>query len=117
MDSSKTKAEARQKATAFLAKMKTKGWKIRVHENMGWHYSLLNGGLSIHADKHKGKYTYHCMLGTDPGSGDAIWTARGEGYYPDPNKAVKFAVEYARKVIDGYAAVLEAAEEVLTVKV
>ena len=57
------------------------------------------------------------MLGTSPGSGDGIWTARGEGYYRDPNKAVTFTVEYARECLNEYIVVLGAAEEVLTVKV
>lgn len=117
MDSSITKAAATKKAKALLAKMKTKGWKIRVHENLGWHYGLFNEKLSLHASKFGNeKITYHCMLGEHPGTGIGFLTApSGERYFRDPNKAVKFCVEYARRVVDNYVAFVELAEEGLAI--
>jgi len=117
MDSSDTKAGATKKAKALLALMKTKGWKIRVHENIGWHYSLLNGGLSVRSSVYEGKTTYSCMLGTTPGSGEGIWTDMGAGNSAGPNEAVKVTVEYARECLNEYTTVLESAEEVLASKV
>ncbi len=117
MDSSKAKAEATKKAKALLKRMKTKGWKARVHENMGWHYSILNGGLVVHTSYWKNKYSYSAMLGSDPGSGDGVWTRYPGRNFTDPNKAVQDCVEHARQILDGYAEILEAAEEVVTTKV
>jgi len=35
------KKKAILRAKLLLNKMETKGWKIRVWENLGWHYELL----------------------------------------------------------------------------
>ena len=41
------KKEAISRAKLLLNKMETKGWKIRVWENLGWHYELINQTISI----------------------------------------------------------------------
>jgi hypothetical protein len=42
-----TEIEATKKAEELLAKMTTKGWRIRVWENLGWHYGITNGWIYI----------------------------------------------------------------------
>ena len=42
-----TKAKALKDGHSLIKKMKTSGWKLRVWENMGWHYSIRKGAISI----------------------------------------------------------------------
>ncbi len=45
--SAKTEKEAILMAKTLLKKVKFKGFKIRVHENLGWHYSVENEFISV----------------------------------------------------------------------
>ncbi len=85
-----TKFEAAHYADKLLHSMKTKGWEIRMHENLGWHYKLVlpiegtNGGASIRAVSNDGPY--FCMITTS-----YLGTGQQGLYDPkpcdDPNKA------------------------------
>jgi hypothetical protein len=97
----KTKEEATLRAKAVLRKMKTKGWKIRVHENLGWHFSLQNKTLNLseHADT-DGKHYYSCLISPEPGGvcGLSLWT--------DPRWAIPLASRNPNTCVDaslGYA--------------
>lgn len=88
-----TKFEAAHYADKLLHSMKTKGWEIRMHENMGWHYKLvlpiegiegIAGGASIHPISKNGPY--FCMISEN------YLGAGQQGLYDpkpcdDPNKA------------------------------
>jgi hypothetical protein len=91
-----TKAEydkAFSEARTTLAKMKTRGWKIRVWENMGWHWSLTNAlcGMSLHTTHDVRGLTFWGMMA----DGDCKNAQHGScGFQScshnskDPNKAV-----------------------------
>lgn len=112
----RTKAEATAKAKALLKRMTTKGWKIRVHENMGWHYNLINGPVNLYEYVLEiGKPHYSCLIGTENGGcgvGLALWTEEKAFKHPsskDPNKCVARAVSFAHSVIVNYFNLLKPA--------
>ncbi len=96
-----TKFEATHYADKLLHSMKTKGWEIRMHENMGWHYKLvlpiegMSGGASIHAISNNGPY--FCMISEN------LLGAGQQGLYDpkpcdDPNKAFKNSLAMFEKL-------------------
>lgn len=95
-------------AKELLARMTTKGWKIRVHKTLSWHYNLVNGNLSLHPSCRK----YFCLLSGNehPGSGKGIWT--DIGFFKDPNEAVRFCVNEARAVLIELIGIVEKAERI-----
>ena len=103
MDSSKTKEEAIKKAKLLVSKMKSKGWKTEVWENLGWHYSISKGLLCVNGVKYNdGKCKYYALLsgGDYPGTGECYW---GDSRcFKDPNDAVtavmKSAEDFVNKV-------------------
>ena len=92
--------KAHIEATECLALMKTRGWDIRVWENLGWHCGLENakGHLSIHQATFHGKRQYHALLSHNtPGAGNPQWTP--SAWRDDPNDAVATTMAMARKDI------------------
>lgn len=92
----KTRKEAIAEAKSVLARMKTRGWKIFVHKNMGWHWSLVNRlcGMSLHRlfDSRKGIKFWAMMAdGTakEVTHGSSGIYCTKQGYFADPNKAVE----------------------------
>lgn len=99
----KTKAAAEAAALKLLQRMKTPGWKTHIWNNMGWHYALQNGFVSLHASSARiGGDTYFAMISHDEGGsgGLSMWTKSGGNSFKDPNKAVEFAVETALPIMD-----------------
>lgn len=98
-----TKQQATRAANALLRRMRTKGWRIFVHENLGWHYCVENadGHITVnpHAAGKSGKF--YCMMsaGKYPHTGNVSWGTHQ--YFKDPNAAVSvtlaLAKAYARK--------------------
>ena len=88
------KKQATSQGQALLKRMNGKGWKLRVWENLGWHYDIYLLGLTVH---HPGK-NYSTLLSSDPenysGSGEIYWTP--EKSFKDPNKAVEHQMKMAR---------------------
>lgn len=97
-----TEKQATRKAKALLSKMKTKGWKIRVWENIGWHHAIYCGYLSIH--EFAGKY--NAMLSDDTFAGTPIYWSHGN-FYKDPNKAVTMVMKAAEKFVKGCSDIIE----------
>jgi hypothetical protein len=97
-----SEASAMKRAKEVLAMMETKGWKIRVHENMGWHWTLHNGPLNLH-ESSSGD-SFFCLVSSEPkGSGGlAMWTD-SEAYKhrsaKEPNACVERALRYAQAVL------------------
>lgn len=90
------KSEATTGAKRLLKRMDTKGWTVRVWENMGWHYSISCGGLTIWPSSGK-PTSYHCLLSRNrPGSGEVFWNTGCTG---DPNELVHAQLANARKFI------------------
>lgn len=90
----KTKREATAAGKKLLSRMKTSGWKLRVWENMGWHYALENYGMSIHQDNPKETCSVLFSLDPEGPGGSSIWCDKKQ--YKDPNKAVERQMELAR---------------------
>lgn len=88
-----TRSEAVHVAQRTLKKMKGKGWRYKVHENMGWFFTVYRGDLSI--GYHFGKYS--SLLSTRPngGGGETFWTDRY--HHTDPNKVVAHQLRIARE--------------------
>jgi hypothetical protein len=100
-DAMLTKKEAEKKGRALLKLMKGKGWKLRVHENLGWHYNVWNGPAAVYpSGANNGKF--FCLLSNrdcgGTGAGVAAWTTKGS--YKDPNRAVEKEVESAQEYAD-----------------
>jgi hypothetical protein len=95
----KTKAQAEKAGKKLLKRLKGKGWKLRVWENIGWHYSARNGPINVYESHTEGMYS--CLLSDrldDPIGGSALWTT--EFRNKDPNKVVAHEVKAARKQLN-----------------
>ncbi len=112
----KTQNEARKAAEALQKKMhNSHDWKVRVWENLGWHYEIRNGPLSLLNSPRSVPVRYLCMMSEDKdtdGSGAHVWSSH-DYWDEDPNAAVRLQVEYARGIIDVLTQTLEAAERIV----
>lgn len=92
-------AEARK----VLKLMKTKGWKIEVWENLGWHFCLRNYRLSLYESRYGAKPPqYSCLLASNdraPGSGSCLWSPQQGHHRSDPNVAVEVQMRLAEAVV------------------
>ena len=90
--------QAVNSAKALVRKMKTKGWKPHVWENLGWHYKIVRGRVSIYAYKHMKATTYSPTLATeDGGIGTPMdWSIRKS--FKNPNAAARAQLKHMRKV-------------------
>jgi hypothetical protein len=114
-----TKTEAAEKAVELKNMMKSPGWKVRVWENMGWHYSIYNGNLAVYPSFVKG--TYHANLsdssdllswhnnGDKVPSGTPSYWHKAETF-KDPNEAVASQVKRARAFVNQLQLVVTDAE-------
>ena len=94
------KKEATERGTRLLKRMKGKGWKLRVYENMGWWYTVYNGPITV-CEHTPGRFST-LMLEKVPsdtfcgGVGSHLWYSETRTF-KDPNRAVKYQVKLARK--------------------
>lgn len=97
-------------AEALLKRMKGKGWKVRIWENIGWHYCVENGPLSVHAS---GDGMFDCLLGVK-GTGEGLWNGPGDPRHSDPNEVVRLQIEHAKAkfkaLVAHYQGFIDAAE-------
>jgi len=107
--SSISKIDAEVRALALKKKMKGKGWKTRVWENMGWFFEVKNGPITVIGDEGN----YFAMVGLD-GSGNGCWTCGGyPDKFADPNRAVAVAVKHARKQLDECIKIVKTSEKIV----
>lgn len=95
-----TKEEATQAAKALLEQMpKRKGWRIRVWENFGWHYTVNNDYVSVSETMEAGVLRYHAMISDVPnGVGSpAHWCDPVYRTYFDPLTAVRVALRHVEQ--------------------
>lgn len=91
--------KAHRDAKVLLARLRGRGWKIRVWENAGWHYCVHGNGLTVlPCGAYPGKY-YAMLSSTDSGGGDAEWTDNNAGPFKDPNRAVRHCLDAAISVV------------------
>lgn len=104
---------AQKDAKKLLAKMRGKGWKIRVHENLGWHYQVYYGGMNVYASGSGGR-KYWVLFNTHDGigAGDMRWSNSGH-YSSDPNKAVAAVLRRAKKEAKKDLAAVESIEKMM----
>ena len=96
-----TKAQAIKKAKELLGKMKTKGWKIRVWQNLGWHHSVINYGIQVIGPSGCREEKYSCYLSNekDGGGSPTYWHDRNS--YINPNEAVTKQLAKAHEFVNG----------------
>jgi hypothetical protein len=75
-----------------LAKKLGKGWKVRVWENIGWHWEVTNEVVRVSQSKQD--KSYHCML--EP---HYAWFGYPQSY-STPEQAISATVKMAKKEID-----------------
>jgi len=108
-------AEARE----VRAKMKTKGWRVRVFENLGWHWNLFNGYITLSGDgcgvTKSVKYSAMMADSLPPGGSPNFWyPGPGKGYFKDPNKAVDYVFKSAKQFVREVHSVVEKQERFLS---
>lgn len=107
-----TKEHAKQKAKDLVKRLKGKGWKPEVWENLGWHWAARNGHWNVFPSCASDKFT--CLLG-DGSCGKALFHKAGEFYDKDPNKAVAKQLQYAKEALAEFVAehqgIIDAAEK------
>lgn len=81
--------------------MKTKGWKIHVHENLGWFWQLTHEAGLITVAGGQPNYRenpntrFHAMLSSSGHGGcDSAWC--DDKRFNDPNKAVSHRLKLAK---------------------
>lgn len=95
----KTKAQAEEAAKSLIKKMNGKGWKLRMWQNIGWHYEIRNGPIAVSPCYPEGKFS--CKLSDsleDSYGGSLIWANNFSS--KDPNKAVMHEIKNARKELN-----------------
>jgi len=102
------KVDAEVRALALKKKMKGKGWKTRVWENMGWFFEVKNGPITVIGEEG----SYFAMVGRD-GSGNGCWTCGSCENFKDPNRAVAVAVKHARKQLDECIKIVKTSEKIV----
>jgi ABC-type phosphate transport system ATPase subunit len=99
-----SKRDAEQAAHDALKLMNGKGWKVRIWENLGWHYCIYRGDgeisiYPININSRKGNSVagvkFHAMI-AQPGSlfSESI-------YHKDPNIAANSAIAKFRNYVKG----------------
>jgi hypothetical protein len=109
----KTKAEAKKAATNLRRRLGS-GWKIRMWENMGWHYSVSTAGGRVSVSPSFLKNTFFCMISLSlPGGGDIRCGKSSGRHFKDPWKAVDAAFAQLREVVvTDVKALLEIADNI-----
>jgi hypothetical protein len=81
MSSFKTKEQAEHAGLKVLVQM-PRGWKLRVWNNLGWHFSVYFGVCQIYQDIYGKDVSYSCLISSEPhqrpgAAGGGPWTTRG----------------------------------------
>lgn len=91
--------KAHREAAATLERMKTKGWQVRVWENLGWHWELRYGNhLTVSGSHEDRTKNFHAMLSTR-GNGGCDPTFYDRKRFADPNDAVAHRLKIAEASI------------------
>lgn len=85
------KQQAETEARKLLALMTTRGWKVKVWENLGWHYCLEGWHIKVYPTY--GGYRAYITM-TDTGGMDPRFEDKVRR---DPNRAVAGAVERVKE--------------------
>jgi hypothetical protein len=98
----RTKAETMKAARAFRQMMTFGKWDIQVWENLGWHFAIRCGAVTVHPSAFGGKCRALISDHADgSGGGLAVWSTHAP--HVDPNEAVRLAVQEALNYVTGLA--------------
>ena len=102
-------------AEHLLSLMKGDGWKLRIWENLGYHYAVYNGTLTVHTH-HGGNPPYFCLLNLDEinGGGEVFWTGDVGESFADPNEAVRQQLKVVREFAYKVGAVCRHLERIVS---
>lgn len=89
------KQQATRAGKALLRRMKGHGWKLRVYENLGWHYSVETNRIHVVGPSHPGEETFMALM-----SPHYSYFSGEVQHRKDPNKAVKILLAGARARAD-----------------
>lgn len=106
------KDDAEREVRNLIAKLKGKGWKPRVWENIGWHYSAFSGPVQVYPFGMGD--SFWCMVGPrskDNVGGAGFWTPSRTKCFKDPNRAVRDAMRYVYEFADQVNQTIAAAEK------
>jgi len=80
-------------AEELLASLDGEGWKLDIWENLGWHYAVYNGPLTVHGSPGH----WYCLLSRTEirGGGALYWT--DDAHFKNPNDAVRHQLDLVRK--------------------
>ena len=94
----KSEKEARVFGDKVWAKLKGKGWTIRVWKNLGWYVCWYLGRIALHCNTYGGKDSFWCLISDvdDSHHGCSAWTS--EFHSEDPNEAVAHDIAHAINV-------------------
>ena len=112
----KTLQAAMDRGEKVLAMMKSEGWKLNTHENMGWHWNLENGAIRLHESHFQGESRgFWTLMSREIGGsgGNPDWTAKDNKHYANPNDAVEAQVKLAREVLNTLIESVEHGESLL----
>ncbi len=115
----KSEADAKRIAKElceFLNKNLCVGWQPRVSENLGWHFQVQLGTISVHENIHTGKYWV--LISDEIGnanSGAGIWSS-GHIESANPVMAIKKAVKVSEDVVYKLVSVIESNDKLLKTK-
>lgn len=94
-----TKSQATGAAKRLLRRMRTKGWRICVSENLGWHYCIENAGGHITVNPScAGKFFCMMSAGQYQHTGCCDWST--DKTFKDPNAAVACTLGLAKAYAD-----------------
>ncbi len=103
-------------AAKKLAKLMGAGWKPRVWENLGWHYSASWGNLiTVYPIRYRvsDKTSYHCLLSDTKREhfqgGSMLWPNNTKSF-TCPKKCVAAQIKRAKKVVEGLNQIIEEVE-------
>lgn len=91
---SNSRQEAQSRANALLKKIRLKGAKTKVWNNLGWWYSIEANGWTVRENE---EGTYRCLI--QPSY--TFWVPKYKSF-KDPNRAIAHAMKYAQDVCDQY---------------
>jgi hypothetical protein len=111
-----TENEANARAEMVREKFDLKGWAVRVWQNMGWHWNLQKGPISLSEytlSFHGG--TYFSALISDeperPGTGLSAWSPE-KGVFPKtPQEAIALSLAAVNEYVDHLQTARKAANE------
>ena len=93
----KSENEAVKAAKATLKRIKTKGWAIRVWENIGWHYALQNEYMNIYPNYETGSKEFFISLMADEARENYGYPAFTDRFrHSNINKVIEHQLELAK---------------------